>query len=105
MLPYRDRLDDHTNYIMMKPRPHPKFWLDDGSLLLIVGNDLFKVHRTLLYRHSRVLPTWPGSYDLTDHHGIDNSEIDGCAIVSIPEDTNTKADDVEALLEHLYHDV
>jgi len=25
--------------------------------------------------------------------------------VPIPEDTNTKADDVEALLEHLYHDV
>jgi hypothetical protein len=86
-----------------QPRRHPHFWFDDGSLFLSIGNDLFKVHRTLLYRHSRVLPTWPGSYDLADF-GINTAGMDGCAIVAVPEDTHATAEDVEALLEHIYHD-
>jgi hypothetical protein len=79
-------------------RQNHKFWFDDGTLVLNVGNILFKVHKKLLDQHSRALPTLSASNDLT---GIDNVDSQ-CTIVSVP---NAKAEDVEALLEHLYHDV
>jgi hypothetical protein len=32
--------------------PHPDFWYSDGSVILEVGNTKFKLHRTVLQRHS-----------------------------------------------------
>ncbi|KDQ61276.1 hypothetical protein JAAARDRAFT_124279 [Jaapia argillacea MUCL 33604] len=75
---------------------NPKFWLDGGSVILRIGNDAFKVHRTLLYRHSLALPSWPVD------PGTELSE--GCGVVSIPPHHDISAADVEALLEYLYHD-
>ena len=38
-----------------KLRRHPKYWLDDGSLILQTHDSLYKVRRSLLERHSRLL--------------------------------------------------
>ncbi|KAL6300226.1 hypothetical protein BKA93DRAFT_819564 [Sparassis latifolia] len=83
---------------MSSPRPHAKYWLDDGSLVIRTQNDLFKVHRTLLVRHSIVLSS------LSD--GVQTVEdTDGCPIVHIPDELGVQSADLEALLEHLYHDI
>jgi hypothetical protein len=33
-------------------KPHPDFWYSDGSVILEVGNTKFKLHRSILQRHS-----------------------------------------------------
>lgn len=38
-----------------KLRRHSKYWLDDGSLILQTHDSLYKVRRSLLERHSRLL--------------------------------------------------
>lgn len=81
---------------------HPKFYLDDGSLILCVESTVFKIHKTLLYRHSRVLPTLNQSSSKIDSVKFSTSE---CVIVNIPDEMELRVDDFEALLEHLYHDV
>jgi len=88
-------------------RRHPKFWLDDGSLIISVQDDIFKVHRTLLCRHSPALTKW--STDESSHGsriGATNG-LDGCEVVLVPPEVagRMRSEDMLALLEHLYHDV
>lgn len=65
-------------------RKHPIYWFEDGTLTLEVDSQHFLVHRTLLSRHSRFF-----------------SKADTRCISLRP---NCKADDLEALLQCLYHD-
>ena len=82
-----------------KLRRHHKYWLDDGSLILRAQNDLYKVHRTLLERHSRLLAT------LHSPDGDRGKSVEGLAVVHLPEELEVRSGDVEILLEYLYHDV
>lgn len=77
-------------------RRHPRYWLEDGSLILRTQNDIFKVHRTLLSRHSPVLSS------LSDKASVG---AEGCPMVHIPDETGVASADLEALLEYLYHDI
>lgn len=73
------------------------FWFDDGSVIIAVARERFRLHRSLLSRHSPVLESLPVSQSA----GTGTNDV---PIVEIPEGlTNTK--DFTALLEHLYHDV
>ncbi|KZT21985.1 hypothetical protein NEOLEDRAFT_1072502 [Neolentinus lepideus HHB14362 ss-1] len=74
---------------------HETFWLEDGSLVIRIEDSAFKVHRTLLARHSPAIASgaWSGQ-----------ENIDGCAVISVPNSTNATADDFRVLLEHVYHD-
>ncbi|KZT00056.1 uncharacterized protein LAESUDRAFT_816729 [Laetiporus sulphureus 93-53] len=77
------------------PQRHPRFWLDDGSLVLrtSTGTDAYKVHRTLLARHSPFIASLAA-----------DDSLDGSPVVRIPEERGVSSADLEALLEHLYHD-
>ena len=75
---------------------HDKYWLDDGSMILRSQDILYKVHRTLLHRHSNLFR----ALSSCGHAQI----IDGVEVTTIPEELNVNSADVEALLEHLYHD-
>ncbi|OCH92256.1 hypothetical protein OBBRIDRAFT_751737 [Obba rivulosa] len=79
-------------------RRHRKFWLDDGSLIVRAQDDLYKVHRTLLTRHSSRLAS------LVDGTPHDTSDTAVCPTVHIPEGVGLESTNFEALLEHLYHD-
>ncbi|TFK47737.1 hypothetical protein OE88DRAFT_1636058 [Heliocybe sulcata] len=72
-----------------------KFWLDDGSLVVRVEDNAFKVHRTLLTRQSPAVASQTWS---------EEDKVDGCAVISIPASTGVSADDFQVLLEHIYHD-
>ncbi|KAF9538580.1 hypothetical protein CPC08DRAFT_824620 [Agrocybe pediades] len=90
---------------------HPIYWFPDGSLILDVEVQRFKVHHTLLSRHSRffsaVEAKKEGHLEGTTHQqsGASNDENrDGPKHVVLEPKSKIKAADVEALLQHLYHD-
>ncbi|KXN84523.1 hypothetical protein AN958_12392 [Leucoagaricus sp. SymC.cos] len=83
------------------PRKHPVYWFDDGSLLLEVEDVQFRVHKALLQRHSSFLAA---------------AEPNGFSPLILPRGNDAHASviygvergftcrDVEAFLEHMYHD-
>jgi hypothetical protein len=81
---------------------HNVYWFHDGSLVFRIQNHLFKVHRTLISRHSRFFASKIEQHSEEDvvgskiAHGV-------CIYLEVERDVN--ANDVEALLGHLYHDV
>jgi BTB/POZ domain len=92
-------------------RNHPVYWFEDGSLVLDVEVQRFKVHRTLLSRHSRFFASLSsasheisGSCLTTDGSPtvVKAQEFDHIVLEQRKE---VRAEDVEALLQHLYHDV
>ena len=95
-------------------RNHPVYWLDDGSLVLDVEVQRFKVHRTLLSRHSRFfasLSSTSAPHEISGSGFTTNSsptvvQTQGFDhIVLLEQRKEVRAEDVEALLQHLYHDV
>ncbi|KAG5644410.1 hypothetical protein DXG03_008577 [Asterophora parasitica] len=84
------------------PTHHPVFWFDDGSVVFRVEDHTFKVHRTLLARHSNFF----ARTDLAPPPNSDvasDPEIDLHIVVD--PSRRIRAKDVEVLLEHFYHDV
>ncbi len=87
----------------MHLQKHPVYWFDDGSLILHVQDVLFRVHHSLLKRHSPYLALIKNAHPtesvliLTD---IDKS----VTYILVGEDRKVSIKDVEALLEHIYHD-
>ncbi|KAJ8472470.1 hypothetical protein ONZ51_g8496 [Trametes cubensis] len=82
-------------------RRHARYWLDDGSLIVRAQDDIYKVHRTLLHRHSKVLASLSPA---EDDSGEGRRTVDGLVVVHIPDELEVRSEDFEALLEHLYHD-
>ena len=90
---------------------HPVYWLDDGSLVLDVEVQRFKVHRTLLSRHSRFFASLFSTPHEISGSGftpsgsptvVQTQEFDH---IILEQRKEVRAEDVEALLQHLYHDV
>lgn len=87
---------DLNGNLLATSRRHPAFWLEDGSVIVRAENDAFKIHWTLLTRHSPYFSTLPKSK--SDEH----SDV---PIVLIPDHLGVSSLDFEALLQHLYHDM
>lgn len=101
---------------------HQAYWFDDGSLTLQVQNRLFRVHRSLICRHSRVLLEAAGAATIPDfvyilEHGTpDGAHSDPLDKIEQLKNNVTLEDgrirttepilwkDFEELLRHLYHD-
>ncbi|KAF8163790.1 hypothetical protein B0H34DRAFT_781365 [Crassisporium funariophilum] len=99
-------------------REHPIYWFEDGSLILDVEVQRFKVHRTLLSRHSRYFAAVPRKQAAQSQSVVANEPSPGITIprtqrvgtaevdyVKLEPKQQVSATDVEALLQHLYHDV
>jgi hypothetical protein len=79
---------------------HPVFWFDDGSVVVQVQDHLYKIHKSLLSRHSNFFA----------HHFLKKLSDDvsrvppaDCDHIVVDLDRRVLAEDVEILLEHLYH--
>ncbi len=70
------------------------FWFNDGSVIARLRDNTFKLHRSLLDRHSPYFASLPSS----------ESEEQNIPIVCIPDERATLID-FTTLLEHLYHDM
>lgn len=68
-------------------------WNSDGSVILQAANTQFRVHWSVLARHSSVFRDMQGSPQPADQH-----TIDGCPVVELADDPV----DVEYLLRALY---
>ena len=93
-------------------RNHPIYWLDDGSLVLDVEVQRFKVHRTLLSRHSRFFASLSSATHGTSGSGFTANDsptvvrkTQGFDHIVLEQRKEVRAEDMEALLQHLYHDV
>lgn len=98
-------VDDPNSSVTCRPRS--PYWLEDGSLILLSHRDLYKVHKTLLFRNSPTLATWISQFHdvLPTIHQHFIPQFAGCTFVKVPDDIGLRNEDLEALLEHLYHDV
>lgn len=86
---------------------HPTFYLPDGTLLLSLHPHIFKIHKTLLTRHSPVLDKW--IIEATDPKAMDLVQFvegQGMSVLDVPEDVRGRVGggDFEVLCGVLYHD-
>ena len=79
---------------------HPIFWFDDGSIVVRVQDYLFKVHRSLLSRHSNFFAQ---SQSIASTSDLREDLAANCGYIVV--ERHVLVQDVEVLLEHLYHDV
>lgn len=71
---------------------HDIYWFDDGSLIFEIPNiRRFRVHLTLLSRHSRFFASL--------------STVDPDANNPVILNHQIRVQDVEVLLQHMYHDM
>ncbi|KAF9053335.1 hypothetical protein BJ165DRAFT_1447057 [Panaeolus papilionaceus] len=80
---------------------HPIYYFDDGSLVLDVQVERFKLHHSLLSRHSRYFSAVVLQYN-PKSSGSEAKK--GKYYHVVAEKLGVKAKDVEALLQHFYHD-
>jgi hypothetical protein len=87
------------------PRRSDRFWFDDGSVLVSLTPSVYKVHRSILDRHSTKFAPWlldakdPAALALSGAVG----DV-GMPIIAVPVELGITIEDFEALLAHLYHD-
>ncbi|KAF8958059.1 hypothetical protein BDZ97DRAFT_1843891, partial [Flammula alnicola] len=90
---------------------HPIYWFEDGSLVLDVEVQRFKVHHTLVSRHSRFFSGLAEKkISSRSQNGTISAETptlndNHLKHVVLEPKRQVRATDVEALLQHLYHDV
>ncbi|KAG7445882.1 uncharacterized protein BT62DRAFT_968672 [Guyanagaster necrorhizus] len=85
-------------------RRHPVFWFPDGLTILGLEDHLFRVHTTVLCRHS---PYFLGIFE--DASAVGKQEdssagLGGCTFLDL-DSRQVSVVDLVSLLEHLYHDV
>ncbi len=74
---------------------HP-LWFDDGSIVIIVENTGFRVHRTLLASHSEVFRQM---FSLPQPETPAEGLIEDCSIVRLAQD---RVQDISVILSILY---
>jgi len=87
------------------PRRSDRFWFDDGSALVSLVPSVYKIHKSILDRHSTKFTSWllvatdPAALALSK--AIDDA---GTPIIVVPVELGITIEDFEALLAYLYHD-
>ncbi|KAN0133693.1 hypothetical protein V8E53_008417 [Lactarius tabidus] len=82
-----------------------RFWFYDGSVLVSLAPLVYKVHKSILDRHSSKFTLW--LLDVGDPTALAISgTIDdaGTPVIVIPSGMDISVEDFETLLAHLYHD-
>ncbi|KAI0347577.1 hypothetical protein BDW22DRAFT_248 [Trametopsis cervina] len=75
----------------------PEFWADEGTLVLILRNEGFKLHRSLIHGQSNRIAELEASNLSSD---MNNDEY-GLAVLRLPDGTADPAD-FSVLLRHIY---
>jgi len=76
---------------------HPDLWFNDGSIVLSVQTTLFRVHRSILSAHCTV---FADMFNIPQP--ADQSSIEGCPIVHLPDSAQAFACLLKALYDPLY---
>mgnify|MGYP001363712572 FL=1 len=86
--------------------PHPEFYFDDASLAIQVGQTLFKVHASILARHSEVFRDMVQiagkNGNTTGSSGEEvNRTVDGIPVVELHDDEKEFEDTLKAIYDSL----
>jgi hypothetical protein len=74
--------------------PHyDDLWFEDGNIVLITSNIAFRVHRSILSRHSRVFRNM-----LTIPQPADSLKVEDCPVMHLSD----SGDDVQYFVNALY---
>ncbi|KAL1720869.1 hypothetical protein EV715DRAFT_288795 [Schizophyllum commune] len=87
----RQRIDEDD----ATPVQRSDIWFDDGNIILQAENLLFRVHRSLLARHS---PVFKDVFDIPQPESSLEALIEGCPVVHLTD----KVTDVEFMLKRLF---
>ncbi|KAI0789981.1 hypothetical protein C8Q75DRAFT_806630 [Abortiporus biennis] len=77
--------------------PCKELWFDDGNIVLIAGKTSFRVHRSLLARHSPVLSDILSIPRASDPSST-QVDSEGCSVIQLSD----SSDDIRCLLSILY---
>ncbi|PBK72987.1 hypothetical protein ARMSODRAFT_953434 [Armillaria solidipes] len=83
-------------------KQHPVFWFPDGLTILSLEDYLFRVHTTVLCRHSTYFSCIFENSSTVGKQS--HSSLNGCTFLDL-DPRQISAVDLVSLLEHLYHDV
>jgi hypothetical protein len=75
---------------------HPDFWFHDGSIVLCADKTLFRVHQTVLAKHSEV---FEDLFSLSPPKVEEDDIVDGCRVVLLHD----SKDDFVDLLNAIYN--
>ncbi|EKM61521.1 uncharacterized protein PHACADRAFT_248191 [Phanerochaete carnosa HHB-10118-sp] len=78
------------------PERHSQLWFDDGNIVLLADNLAFKVHRSLLGRHSIV---FKDLFELSQPSASVDEQMDGVPLVKLHDSPHELAD----LLDVIYN--
>jgi hypothetical protein len=89
---------------MQSPKPnsaiarHEDFWFTDGSVVLLVENTAFRIHQSILSRHSDV---FADMFTVPQPMHDETDQMDGCPIVYLADSLSDFIDVMKALYEPL----
>ena len=75
---------------------HEKLWFNDGSIVLSVQQTLFRVHRSVLCLHSEIFANM-----FRIPHRKDETTIEGCTVVRLPDKAADFVDFLSAFYDPL----
>lgn len=75
---------------------HPDFWFRDGSIVLCVDKTLFRVHQTILGKHSEV---FEDLFSLPQPTGEDEEMVEGCRVVMLHDSKEDFVDLLSAIYD------
>ncbi|TFY74146.1 hypothetical protein EWM64_g9866, partial [Hericium alpestre] len=84
---------------------HPRFWFDDGSLLVVVGSTAWRLHESFLALHSPKVQQWildaddPWVRSVAKQTGV----LPSVPVLTPPKEAGIAAADFEVFVQHMYH--
>lgn len=90
---------DHPDSSSRTPQPHAELCFHDGNIVLLAENTYFRVHKSVLSRHSSVFDDMLSVPQPSPAAGTDDGLIEGCSVVSLSD----KAIDLAVILSVLYN--
>ncbi|OJT05755.1 hypothetical protein TRAPUB_3393 [Trametes pubescens] len=88
-----DALSDSRPEVARGVKRHQEYWFDDGSIIVIAEHTAYKIHKSVLARHSEV---FNGLFSVPQTSADDH--LDGCPVVHLSD----SSEDFSTLLKALY---
>jgi len=93
--PKRRRTEENITAEQQPTPTHSKYWFDDGNVVLQAENTQFRVHRSMLSRHSHVLKDM---FEIPQPENTEGHIIEGCPVVHLYDSSQ----DVEIVISIFY---
>jgi len=76
-------------------RTRSKYWFEDGNVVLQAENTLFRVHQSILSRHSEI---FKDTFAMPQDPSQENENVDNCPVIPLAD----SAEDLGNIISLLY---